>query len=82
MSLEELTKYLIQNLVKDRDSVLVERENNDNDIVIKVLVPEEEIGAVIGKNGKIANAIRTIVQAVAYTTKEGFVKINIDTKEK
>ena len=82
MSLEELTRYLIQNLVKDKDAVLVERENNDNDIIIKVLVPEEEIGAVIGKNGKIANAIRTIVQAAAYTTKEGFVKINIDTKEK
>ena len=82
MKLEELTKYLVQNLVKNKDAVLVEREDNENEIVIKVLVDEEEIGAVIGKNGKIANAIRTIVQAAAYTTKEGFVKINIDTKEK
>ena len=82
MSLEELTKYLVCNLVKNKDAVLVERENNGNDIVIKVLVPEDEIGAVIGRNGKIANAIRTLVQAAAYTSKAGFVKINIDTKEK
>ena len=80
MSLEELTKYLVQNLVEDKEAVLVEREDSDSGIIIKVLVPKEEIGAVIGRNGKIANAIRTIVQAAAYTTKAGFVKINIDAK--
>ena len=80
MKLEELTKYLIENLVQDKDAVLVEREDNESEIIIKVLVPKEEIGAVIGRNGKIANAIRTIVQAAAYTTKAGFVKINIDAK--
>ena len=80
MKLEELTKYLVENLVEDKEAVLVEREDNDSEIIIKVLVPKEEIGAVIGRNGKIANAIRTIVQAAAYTTKAGFVKINIDAK--
>ena len=80
MKLEELTKYLVENLVEDKEAVLVEREDTENGIVIKVLVPKEEIGAVIGRSGKIANAIRTIVQAAAYTTKAGFVKINIDAK--
>lgn len=80
MSLEELTKYLVTTLVNDKDAVLVEKEENNNEITIKVLVPKEEIGAVIGKSGKIANAIRTIVQAAAYTTKAGHVKINIDVK--
>jgi hypothetical protein len=80
MKLEELTKYLVLNLVEDKEAVLVEREDGDNGITITVLVPKEEIGAVIGRNGKIANAIRTIVQAAAYTTKAGFVKINIDVK--
>ncbi len=80
MKLEELTKYLVENLVEDKEAVLVEREDSDNGIIIKVLVPKEEIGAVIGRSGKIANAIRTIVQAAAYTTKAGFVKINIDAK--
>ena len=80
MNLVELTEFLVKKLVKDQDAVLVEKEENENDIIIKVLVPEEELGAVIGKSGKIANAIRTIVQAAAYTTKEGKVKINIDKK--
>jgi hypothetical protein len=81
MNLVELTEFLVKNLVQDKDAVLVEKENDEaNDIVIKVLVPENEIGAVIGKNGKIANSIRTLVQAAAYTTKAGRVKINIDKK--
>ena len=80
MKLEELTKYLVENLVEDKDAVLVEREDGDNGITITVLVSKEDIGAVIGRSGKIANAIRTIVQAAAYTTKAGFVKINIDAK--
>lgn len=80
MKLEELTKYLVQSLVEDKEAVLVEREDGENEIIITVLVPKEEIGAVIGRNGKLANAIRTIVQASAYTTKAGFVKINIDAK--
>lgn len=80
MNLVELTEFLVKKLIKDQEAVLVEKEENENDITIKVLVPEEELGAVIGKNGKIANAIRTIVQAAAYTTKEGRVKINIDKK--
>lgn len=80
MKLEELTKYLVENLVEDKEAVLVEREDGDNGITITVLVSKEDIGAVIGRSGKIANAIRTIVQAAAYTTKAGFVKINIDAK--
>lgn len=80
MKLEELTKYLVLSLVEDKEAVLVEREDGENEIIITVLVPKEEIGAVIGRNGKLANAIRTIVQAAAYTTKAGFVKINIDAK--
>lgn len=80
MKLEELTKYLVESLVENKEDVLVEREDGENEIIITVLVPKEEIGAVIGRNGKLANAIRTIVQAAAYTTKAGFVKINIDAK--
>lgn len=80
MNLVELTDYLVKNLVENKEAVLVEKEETSSGIVIKVLVPEEEIGAVIGKNGKIANAIRTLVQAAAYTTKEGHVRVNIDKK--
>ena len=67
MDLVGLTTYLIKSLVKDPDSVSVkEFETEDDSILIEVLVSSDEIGAVIGKNGKIANSIRTIVQASSY----------------
>ena len=78
MDLVGLTSYLIKSLVKDPESVSVkEFETEDDTILIEVLVSSDEIGAVIGKNGKIANSIRTIVQASSYLNDKKRVKINI-----
>ena len=80
MDLVGLTSYLIKSLVKDPESVSVkEFETEDESILIEVLVSSDEIGAVIGKNGKIANSIRTIVQASSYLNGNKRVKINIDS---
>ena len=80
MDLAGLTSYLIKSLVKDPDSVSVkEFETEDDSVLIEVLVSEDEIGAVIGKGGKIANSIRTIVQASSYLNGNKKVKINIDS---
>lgn len=80
MDLLGLTSYLIKSLVKDPDSVSVkEFETEDDSVLIEVLVNEDEIGAVIGKGGKIANSIRTIVQASSYLNGNKKVKINIDS---
>ena len=80
MDLVELTSYLIKSLVKDSETVSVkEFETDDDTILIEVLVSSDEIGAVIGKNGKIANSIRTIVQASSYLNGNKRVKINIDS---
>lgn len=80
MDLVGLTSYLIKSLVKDPESVSVkEFETEDDTILIEVLVNSDEIGAVIGKNGKIANSIRTIVQASSYLNGNKRVKINIDS---
>ena len=79
MDLVELTSYLVKSLVKDPDSVSVkEFETEDDTILIEVLVSEDEIAAVIGKGGKIANSIRTIVQASSYLNGNKRVKINIE----
>ena len=67
MNLVELTSYLVKSLVKDPDSVSVkEMPTEDDSMLIEVLVSNDEIGSVIGKGGKIANSIRTIVQASSY----------------
>lgn len=80
MDLVGLTCYLIKSLVKDPESVSVkEFETEDDTVLIEVLVSKDEMGAVIGKNGKIANSIRTIVQASSYLNDNKRVKINIDS---
>ena len=80
MNLVELTEYLVNTLVKEPASVTLSEETDDMS-TIEVRVAEEEIGAVIGRGGKIANSIRTIVQAAAYTNNQGKVRINIDIKK-
>ena len=79
MDLVELTKYIISNLVKNTDKVEVTLTDGD-DKVINVTVAEDDIGAVIGRGGKIANSIRNVVQAAAYINNLGRVRVNIDSK--
>lgn len=80
MNLVELTEFLVKSVVDDPDMVSVKQFEDDEEyITIQVLVDDSVIGSVIGKNGIIANAIRTIVQASAYANGLKKVKINIDS---
>jgi predicted RNA-binding protein YlqC (UPF0109 family) len=54
-------------------------KSDDEFVTIEVLVSNDEIGAVIGRNGTIANSIRTLVQAAAYNSEHKKVRINIDS---
>lgn len=47
--------------------------------MLEIIVHESDMGAVIGRNGKMANSIRTLVQAYAYIHELNRVKINIDS---
>lgn len=81
MNLVELTKEIVTNLVSDKDSVEVKEFESDeeNTILIQVMVSENDIGRVIGKEGKCAKALRTLVQASSYLKDNKKVKINIDS---
>lgn len=80
MDLVALTEYLVKSLVKDPESVSVKQFDVEEDyITIQVLVNSEEMGAVIGRGGNIANSIRTLVQASSYINGNKKVKINIDS---
>lgn len=80
MDLVALTEHLIKNLVKEPDMVSVKQFEDDEEMItIQVLVNDSDMGAVIGRSGNIANAIRTIVQASAYANNMKKVKINIDS---
>ena len=65
MDLVELTEYIIKSIVNDEEAVSVKEfdSEDENTMVIQVVVAEDDMGRVIGKNGKCANAIRTLVQA-------------------
>ena len=80
MNLIELTESIIKSIVKDEESVAVKEfpSEDENTIDIEVLVSEDDLGRVIGKNGKIANAIRMLVQASSSLKDNEYVKINID----
>ncbi|MBO4245272.1 MAG: KH domain-containing protein [Bacilli bacterium] len=80
MNLVEFTEYLVKSIVKEPDMVKVSSFLGDEDVtMIEIIVHESDMGAVIGKNGKTASSIRTLVQAHAYINGNKKVKINIDS---
>ena len=81
MELVKLTETIVKELVKDSDSITVKEfpSENEGEITIQVMVPEDEMGMVIGKQGKMAKALRTIVQASSFINENKRVNINIDS---
>lgn len=64
--MEELVKYIIDHLVSDKDAVKVtSEESGENTVNIKIIVADGDMGKVIGKNGKIAQSIRSIVKSAS-----------------
>ena len=61
----ELLEFLVRALVEDPDAVVVEELEEDGDLVYEITVAEDDLGRVIGKGGRVANAIRTIAKAAA-----------------
>ena len=80
MNAVELTKFLVENIVKEPDMVSVKEFEDETDtITIEILVDEDSMGSVIGKGGMLINAIRTIVKASSYANNGKKVRINIDS---
>ena len=72
----ELVKYIAASLVEKPEAVDVREVENEDGIVIELRVDPEDMGKVIGKQGRIAKAIRTVVQAAsAKSEKPVFVEI-------
>ena len=60
-----LVEVIAKALVTKPDEVLVTEEIDGRDIIVKLKVADEDIGKIIGKSGRIAKAIRTVVKAAA-----------------
>ena len=61
----ELLEFLVKALVEDPEAVEVEELEEDGDLVYEISVADGDLGRVIGKGGRVANAIRTIAKAAA-----------------
>ena len=80
MNLVEMTEYLVKQVVANPDQVTVKEfpSEDEKELVIEVLVDESDLGRVIGRNGKTAQAIRVLVQAASYLQDNKRIKINIE----
>lgn len=62
---KELLEYIVKNLVKNPDKVLVDTEEKEGKTVLTLKVDSEDMGRIIGKEGRIIRAIREIINAYA-----------------
>ena len=64
--MKELLEYLARQLVDEPDKVEVEQfDEDDGTVVLELAVAEDDYGKIIGKGGRTANALRTVVKAAA-----------------
>lgn len=63
--MKELLTYIAQNLVEHPDAVSVNEVNCDGELVLELRVAPEDMGKVIGRQGRIAKEIRTVVRSYA-----------------
>ena len=68
--MKELLLYMAKNLVDDPDSVTVVETSDEEGKVLELHVAEGDMGKVIGRQGRIAKEIRTILKPVAQRTGE------------
>ena len=61
----DVLEFLAKNLVDDPESVEVEEVEDDRGAVLHLRVADDDVGKVIGKGGRIARAIRSVVRAAA-----------------
>jgi hypothetical protein len=63
MNMQELVELLSKSLVDNPEAVQINMQEDDNNVLIEVRVASEDMGKIIGKQGKIARAIRTLAKA-------------------
>ena len=73
--MKEIVEIIARSLVDNPDQVVVEEKQDDSIVLFELHVADEDMGKVIGKSGRIAKALRTVVKAAA--TREN-KKVNVE----
>ena len=75
--MKELVELIAKSLVDNPDSVVVKETEDEESVTLELTVAPEDMGKVIGKGGRIAKAIRTVVKAAA---SKGDKKVVVDIR--
>ena len=72
--MEELVKYIVESLVDNKEEISITSvEESPKVTVMTILVSKDDVGKVIGRNGKIAGSIRTIVKSASIRSGKRFI---------
>ena len=77
--MSDLIKYAVEQFVEDKANIRYEVEEPEEAITVTVLLSDSDMGKVIGKHGKIAKALRTLVRAA---TPKDSKKYSVEIKER
>ena len=75
---KDLLEYIVKNLVSMPEEVQINSVDADGKVILKLKVAKEDMGRVIGKDGRIIRSIREIINAYASRNHE---KISVDVEE-
>lgn len=73
---DRLVEYIAKNLVDDPEQVMVRRKETGSSVIVHLHVASDDMGRVIGKNGRVANAIRALLRAQAVHDKRVILEID------
>lgn len=77
--MKELVEYLVNNLVDNTEDIVIEEKERGSFVDVIITVPQGEMGKIIGKQGRIAKAIRSVVKAASTKLSK---KYNVEICEK
>lgn len=75
----ELISFIVEQFAEDKENIEYRTEETEDAITVTVFLSESDMGKVIGKQGKIAKALRTLVRSA---TPKGSKKYNVEIKER
>ncbi len=79
-NLVEFAEFLVKGLCKQPDLVKVQSFSSDDEaIILEIIVHSDDMATVIGRNGKMISAIKTLIQAHSSLNENKKVKVNVDS---
>lgn len=77
--MRELLEYILNHTFSNTEITVSESESEEGDVVLTIQAPQEEIGKIIGKGGKVINAMKQLVKIQAIKENKR-VEINVEEK--